>query len=182
MQLLVLNRDGLINHFRVGGVTELSQWQPVSGAADQLARLNQAGFNIVIATNQPAIGSGEMELDQLEAIHTKLNELVENRGATIAGIFYCPHTPDDNCFCRKPKTGLIDAIELEFGVPADEIVFVTSQKDDVILAETVGAQAIFVTPVLAEGVDGNTSTLENDAIIARFNLLSDACDYILRHF
>lgn len=116
--LVILDRDGVINEDSDDYVKTLDEWIPIPGSIEAIARLSQHGFTVTVATNQSGIGRGFIDLDDLEAMHERLYELVESAGGKIAGIFYCPHHPDDDCECRKPKPGLITAIEDEFGQSA----------------------------------------------------------------
>lgn len=116
--LVILDRDGVINEDSVNYIKSLDEWHPIPGSIDAIARLSQRGFTVAVATNQSGLGRGLFELDDLEAMHHRLCEMVESAGGHVAGIFYCPHTPDDHCDCRKPKSGLIDAIEREFTLSA----------------------------------------------------------------
>lgn len=116
--LVILDRDGVINEDSDQFVKSLDEWRPIPGSIEAIARLSQHGFTVAVATNQSGLGRGLFTLDDLEAMHQRLCELVEAAGGDVAGIFYCPHTPDDNCDCRKPKSGLIDAIERELKQPA----------------------------------------------------------------
>lgn len=128
--LVILDRDGVINEDSDAYIKSVAEWHPIAGSIDAIANLSRNGFDIAVATNQSGLGRGLFELDDLEAMHTRMNSLVEEAGGRIAGIFYCPHTPDDNCDCRKPKTGLIDAIERELGQPARGAWFIgDSQRD-----------------------------------------------------
>jgi D-glycero-D-manno-heptose 1,7-bisphosphate phosphatase len=116
--LVILDRDGVINEDHDDFIKSLDEWIPLPGSIEAIARLSKHGFTVTVATNQSGLGRGKFTLDDLEAMHERLDELVEAEGGTIAGIFYCPHTPEDNCECRKPKGGLIDAIERELQVSA----------------------------------------------------------------
>jgi D-glycero-D-manno-heptose 1,7-bisphosphate phosphatase len=116
--LVILDRDGVINEDSATFIKSLEEWRPLPGSIDAIARLSNNGFSVAVATNQSGLGRGLFTLDDLEAMHQRLEELVEDAGGEVAGIFYCPHTPDDNCECRKPKAGLIDAIERELGESA----------------------------------------------------------------
>ena len=116
--LVILDRDGVINEDSDEFIKTLDEWIPIPGSIEAIARLSRHGFTVVVATNQSGIGRGIIDLDDLEAMHERLAELVDAAGGKIAGIFYCPHHPDDNCECRKPKPGLITAIEDEFGESA----------------------------------------------------------------
>lgn len=113
-RLVILDRDGVINEDSDAYVKSVDEWLPIPGSIEAIARLSQADYTIVVATNQSGIGRGLFDLDDLEAMHAKLSDLVLNAGGELAGIFYCPHTPEDNCHCRKPAPGLLDTIAKEF--------------------------------------------------------------------
>ncbi|TNE79271.1 MAG: D-glycero-beta-D-manno-heptose 1,7-bisphosphate 7-phosphatase [Gammaproteobacteria bacterium] len=114
-KLVILDRDGVINQDSDDYVKSLAEWIPIPGSIEAIARLAKAGYRVVVATNQSGIGRGLFDLDDLEAMHARLTALVEDQGGELSGIFYCPHTPEDHCHCRKPAAGLIDAIAEEFG-------------------------------------------------------------------
>ena len=118
MKLIILDRDGVINEDSNEFIKSPDEWIPISGSIDAIAQLYQAGFCIVVATNQSGIGRGLFDIDQLEAMHKKMTDLVSAAGGKITGVFYCPHHPDDNCHCRKPKSGLIDIIECSLNTSA----------------------------------------------------------------
>lgn len=118
IKLVILDRDGVINQDNGDFIRTVDAWVPIPGSIEAIADLHRAGFTVVIATNQSGLARGHFDLDDLEAMHAKLTELVESAGAELGGIFYCPHGPDDGCKCRKPLPGLIDAIEAEFNTAA----------------------------------------------------------------
>ena len=122
--LVILDRDGVINEDSDEYVKSLEEWHPLPGSIDAIADLSKNGFTVAVATNQSGLGRGLFQLEDLEAMHARLNELVEAAGGELAGIFYCPHTPDDHCDCRKPKPGLIDAIARELDQPAQGAWFI----------------------------------------------------------
>jgi len=124
MKLVILDRDGVINHERADFVKSASECEPIAGSIEAIARLHQADFTVVIATNQSGLARAKFDLDDLEAIHEKLTQLVLAAGGEISAIFYCPHAPGDDCKCRKPKPGLIDAIEAEFNISAADAPFI----------------------------------------------------------
>jgi len=130
MKLIILDRDGVINHDRDDYVKSADECVPIEGSIDAIARLHQAGFTIVVATNQSGLAREKFDLDDLEAMHEKITGLVEEAGGEISAIFYCPHVPEDNCKCRKPKTGLVDAIEAEFNISAEGFYFVGDSLRD----------------------------------------------------
>ncbi len=122
MQLIILDRDGVINEDSDAFVKSLEEWLPLPGAIEAIARLSQAGWTIAIATNQSGLARGYFSPETLDAMHTRLQQLVAEQGGKVDLIRYCPHGPDDDCACRKPKPGLFRQIAAHFacdlkGVP-----------------------------------------------------------------
>ncbi len=132
--LVILDRDGVINQDSDEYIKSLEEWHPIPGSIDAIARLSKHGFTVAVATNQSGLGRGLFTLEDLEAMHHRLCEMVESAGGHVAGIFYCPHTPEDHCDCRKPKTGLIDAIERELNTSARGAWFIGDTQRDLVVA------------------------------------------------
>lgn len=121
-KLVILDRDGVINEDSDDYIKSPAEWIPIPGSAEAIARLNKAGYTVVVATNQSGIGRHYFSLETLDAIHEKMLRHIEAAGGDLAGIFFCPHAPEDDCDCRKPKPGLIDQIREQldidtYGVP-----------------------------------------------------------------
>lgn len=116
--LIVLDRDGVINHDSDDYIKSVDEWQPIDGSIEAIARLTKAGYTVAVATNQSGIGRQYFSLQTLAAMHRKMNDLVEQAGGKIAHIAFCPHLPDADCDCRKPKPGLIHQIEQATGLSA----------------------------------------------------------------
>lgn len=116
-QLIILDRDGVINHDSDQYIKSLEEWIPYPSAIEAIARLSQHGFTIAIATNQSGIARGYYDEHTLAAMHQRLNTLVNRAGGKIAHIAYCPHGPDDECDCRKPKPGLLQQIQRNLKLP-----------------------------------------------------------------
>ncbi len=144
MPLLVLDRDGVINEDSEDYIRCLSDWRPIPGSLDAIAQLSRAGLDIAIATNQSGLGRGYFDLEQMQAIHHQLREEVLARGGKIAGIFYCPHLPEDACDCRKPATGLLSAIETEMGTSPRGCPFVGDSLRDLQAARAFGCDPVLV--------------------------------------
>lgn len=144
MKLVILDRDGVINQELPDFVKSADECVPVAGSIEAIARLHQAGFTVVIATNQSGLARGKFDLDDLEAIHQKLTHLVAEAGGAISAIFYCPHAPADNCKCRKPKPGLIDAIEAEFNISATGAPFIGDSLRDLQAGFVKGCKPLLV--------------------------------------
>ncbi len=118
MKLIILDRDGTINFDRDDFVRSPEQWQPLPGALEAIARLNQAGWHVVVASNQSGLGRGLFDAAALNAMHAKMHKLLGDVGGKIDAVFYCPHTPDDDCDCRKPAPGLMVQILQRYGLDA----------------------------------------------------------------
>jgi len=111
--IILLDRDGVINQDSDAYIKSVEEWIPISGSIKSIAALSKAGFQVFVVTNQSGIARGYYNEVTLNAMHDKMTALVEAEGGTISGIQYCPHGPDDECKCRKPKSGMIEAIEAE---------------------------------------------------------------------
>jgi D-glycero-D-manno-heptose 1,7-bisphosphate phosphatase len=116
MRLIILDRDGVINHDSDDFIKSPAEWVPIPGSLEAIARLNQAGYRVVVATNQSGVARGLFDIKTLNAIHQKLHAAAHQAGADVDAIFYCPHAADDNCDCRKPKPGMLQTIASRFGV------------------------------------------------------------------
>src|SRR4051812_31845735 len=116
MKLVILDRDGTINADSDEFVKSPEEWQPLPGALEAIARLNHAGWHCVIASNQSGLGRGLFDVSQLNAMHAKMHKMLAEMGGRIDAIFYCPHSPDENCTCRKPLPGLFEQIAERFAV------------------------------------------------------------------
>ena len=144
MALVILDRDGVINEESDDFVRSVDDWIPIPGSVEAIAGLSRAGYRVAVATNQSGVGRGLFSLDDLQAIHTRLCESVEEKGGCIAGIFFCPHTPGEGCTCRKPATGLLRAIEEALGESASGAVFIGDSLKDLQAARTFGCTAMLV--------------------------------------
>ena len=144
MKLIILDRDGVINHDSDHFIKSPEEWLPIAGSPEAIARLNQWGYHVVVCTNQSGIGRGLFEMDTLNAIHEKMNRTIGQAGGRIDAIFFCPHTSDDNCDCRKPKTGMLKDIALRFNVDLTGVPAIGDSLRDLQAAQAVGAQAMLV--------------------------------------
>lgn len=123
MKLIILDRDGVINSDSDLFIKSPAEWLPLPGSLEAIARLNQAGYRVVVATNQSGVGRGLFDMTTLNAIHDKMHKAAALAGARIDAVFFCPHTADSHCHCRKPKSGMFEEIAARFntsleGVPA----------------------------------------------------------------
>lgn len=144
MRLLILDRDGVINEDSPDYVRSVEQWRALPGSIEAIAALSRADFEVVVASNQSGLARGYFSLEDLEAMHEKMCGLVEAAGGRIGGVFYCPHHPDEGCGCRKPRTGLLEAIAREYGVSVAGSFFVGDSTKDVDCALAAGAIPLLV--------------------------------------
>jgi D-glycero-D-manno-heptose 1,7-bisphosphate phosphatase len=121
MKLIILDRDGTINVESDDFIKTPDEWVPLPGALEAIAKLNHAGWHTIIASNQSGLGRGLFDVAALNAIHAKMHKLLGAAGGRMDAVFYCPHTPTDNCSCRKPLPGLFNQIIERTSVEAHTI-------------------------------------------------------------
>lgn len=144
MKLVILDRDGVINHDSDAYIKSPEEWKPIPGSLEAIALLTQAGYQVAVATNQAGVGRGLFEMATLNAIHDKMHRALGLVGGRIDGIFFCPHAQDAGCACRKPKPGLLEEIARRFGVSLEGVPFIGDSLRDLQAAVTVGAKPILV--------------------------------------
>ncbi len=144
VKLIVLDRDGVINHDSAHFIKSPDEWRPIPGSLEAIARLNHAGFRVVIATNQSGIGRGLFDMGMLNAIHEKMHKALAHAGGRFDAVFYCPHSGDSQCDCRKPRTGMLREIGMRYGVDLTGVPCIGDSPRDLMAADAVGAQPILV--------------------------------------
>ena len=144
MKVVVLDRDGVINQDSDDYIKTADEWIPVEGSIEAISALSTSGYRVMVATNQSGIGRKLFDEYALAQIHHKLCSLVEDAGGLIDGIFYCPHTPDQGCQCRKPATGLLQQIETEFECSLRGCTFVGDSYKDMQAALAFGCKPVLV--------------------------------------
>ena len=144
MKLVILDRDGVINFDSVEFIKKPQEWKPIPGSLEAIARLNQAGFRVVIATNQSGVGRGLLDMATLSAIHDKMHRALAQLGGRIDAIFYCPHAQDANCTCRKPKPGMLEDIARRFNVDLAGVPSIGDSLRDLQASAQVGALPVLV--------------------------------------
>ncbi len=144
VRLIVLDRDGVINHDSDQFVKSPDEWRPIPGSLEAIVRLNHAGYRVAVATNQSGVGRGLLDFATLNAIHDKMHRALTQVGGRIDAIFYCPHTAESRCECRKPKAGMLLEIGIRFNVDMADVPCVGDGLRDLQAADTVGAQPMLV--------------------------------------
>ena len=144
VKLIILDRDGVINYDSDQFIKSPDEWRPIPGSLEAIARLNHAGFRVVVATNQSGLGRGLFDMATLIAINDKMHKALAQLGGRIDAVFYCPHAADSACECRKPKPGMFIEIANRFGVELTGVPCVGDSVRDLEAAATVEAQPILV--------------------------------------
>jgi D-glycero-D-manno-heptose 1,7-bisphosphate phosphatase len=178
-KIIILDRDGTINRDSDDYIKSPEEWQPLPGALEAIARLSQAGWHLVIASNQSGLGRGLFDVATLNQIHDKMNKMLAAAGGRIDAIFYCPHVPQDQCSCRKPLSGLFEQIGDRFGAQLDQVKAVGDTLRDAQAAAAVGCPTHLVCtgksehwtgPGLPEGFPPDTLVHDDLAAFAEWML------------
>lgn len=154
MKLLILDRDGTINQDSDDFVKSPEEWVPLPGALEAIARLNHAGWHVVLASNQSGLGRGLFDVAALNAMHAKMHKALAALGGRIDAVFYCPHGPDEGCRCRKPMPGLFEQIGERFGVELKGVPVVGDSMRDLQAGVLVGCEPHLVLTGKGEAFRG----------------------------
>jgi len=144
MKVIVLDRDGVINHDSDAYIKSAEEWVPIEGSLEAISRLNHGGYTVIVASNQSGLARGYFDIESLSAMHRKMDALLSKLGGRVDAVFYCPHGPDDACDCRKPKPGMLLEIGQRFNVPLKEVIFIGDSVSDIKAASNAHAKAILV--------------------------------------
>ena len=144
MKLIVLDRDGVINHDSAAYIKSPAEWRPITGSLQSIARLNEAGYHVVVASNQSGVGRGLFDMNTLNAIHAKMHAAMANAGARVDVVFFCPHAADERCRCRKPATGMLEDIGHRFNTSLSGVPMVGDSLRDIQAYVRVGGAPMLV--------------------------------------
>ncbi len=186
-KLIILDRDGVINEDSDDFIKTPDEWQPISGSIEAISRLYKAGYSIYVLSNQSGIARKLFSMDTLKQIHEKMLKTVKQAGGDIAGIYFCPHGPDDNCDCRKPLAGLYEQLAADLQTPIRSFTGITSIGDsirDLQAAKTAGATPVLV--LTGKGLKSKESLMKNASApelqdLAVYASLSDYTEQLLNH-
>ncbi len=167
MKLVILDRDGTINEDSDAYVKSAAEWQPLPGALEAIAKLNHAGWHVVVATNQSGLGRGLFDVAALNAMHAKMHSMLAAVGGRVDAIFYCPHGPEESCRCRKPEPGLFEQIGERYGIDLKDVPAVGDSARDLVAAVTVGCEPHWVLTGKAKSYRGRPvpDTIPSHAIV-----------------
>ena len=178
MKLIILDRDGVINEDSENYIKSPQEWIPIPESLEAIARLNKADYRVVIATNQSGIARGLFDLAALNAIHQEMNRQLGRLGGFIDGVFFCPHGPDDECNCRKPKPGLFKQITKRLRVALRDVPVIGDSLRDIQAAKRAGAKPYLV---LTGNGQRTLHSGELPADVAVFENLASVTDALLRN-
>jgi len=173
MSFIILDRDGVINFDSDEYIKTPSEWIAIPGSLEAIADLNRAGFRVLVATNQSGIARGLYDFVTLDAIHEKMQHELNTVGGYIDAIYFCPHHPDDECACRKPKTGMFEAMRMQFPVNFADTFFIGDKWSDIEAAFAIGCKPILIKQ---NKLLNFNAAREN---IPQFANLKDAVRYVL---
>ena len=139
-KLIILGRDGILNEYRDDHVKAAEEWVPIAGALEAVARLNHAGWHVVVATNQAGIGRGMIDMASINAVHAHMNQMLLAQGGRVDAVFFCPHTPEEQCVCRKPLPGMMQDIGRRYGVDLKTVPMVADTLRDLLAARAAGCE------------------------------------------
>lgn len=163
MKLVILGRDGILNEYREDHVKSPEEWTPVEGALEAVARLHHAGWHVVVATNQSGIGRGMIDMASVNAVHVHMAQRVQAMGGRIDAVFFCPHTPEDRCDCRKPLPGMMVDIGNRYGVDLSQVPMAADTLRDLEAAHAAGCPAHLILTGRAARLDAS----QRDQILQR---------------
>ncbi len=175
-KLVILDRDGVINQDSDAYVKSVDEWIAIPGSTEAIARLSRAGFTLMVATNQSGLARGYFSDTDLNAMHRKMLTLIEQAGGHIDGIYHCPHGPDDQCDCRKPKPGMLQQIAADLGYDITGSYIIGDSQRDLEAGLAMGC-----LPILVKTGKGQR-TLDKGLDIPGLVICADlaaAADYIL---
>ena len=176
MKLVILDRDGVINIDSVNFIKNPNEWIAIPNSLEAIALLNQSGFRVALATNQSGIARGLFDMATLNAINDKMHRALAQLGGRIDAMFYCPHAADDNCTCRKPKTGMIKDISRRFSVDLSEVYAVGDSLRDLQAFHDAGCKPILVRSGKGEETLAHGDLPPNTLI---FSDLNEAVQHII---
>jgi D-glycero-D-manno-heptose 1,7-bisphosphate phosphatase len=177
-RLVILDRDGVINHDSDAYIKSLEEWIPYPSSIEAIARLCRAGWRVAIATNQSGIARGYYDEATLATMHAELERLVAAGGGEVAHIAYCPHGPDDGCTCRKPLPGLLEQIRTALGLSSLEGSWMVGDSlRDLQAGEAVGCRSVLVRTGKGSRTEAKATGLDNALV---FNDLAAFTDWLLR--
>lgn len=181
MPVIILDRDGVINADRPDFVKSASEWHPLPGSIDAIARLSRAGYRIAVASNQSGLGRGLFDQAALEKIHEKMLLAIREAGGDVELIEICPHHPNERCQCRKPQPGLLYSLAMQMGVELQDVPCVGDSTRDIQAAAAAGARPMLV--MTGNGQDAlRELEQQSQQVTEVFDNLSAVADFLIDEY
>jgi len=175
VQLVILDRDGVINIDRGAPITSEQEWRAIPGSLDALARLNGAGYRIVVASNQPGLRRKAFDIETLNSIHHRMQQELLEAGASVDAVFFCACLPKDACECMLPNPGMLLEIASRLRLPLDNVPVIAANLAAMEAAQATGARPIFVRT----GAGNDKKVAETRDGLEIFDNLAAAVDNLL---
>ncbi len=175
--LVILDRDGVINHDSEGFIKSVDEWRAIDGSIGAIGRLTNAGFSVATATNQSGLGRGLLDLDMLHKIHQEMRTEVLRGGGVIEDIVYCPHLPLEDCACRKPLPGMLFDIGRRLGFALEGVPFIGDSLRDIDAAVAAGARPMLV--LTGNGKDTAAVLADAGRTVETFSNLGEAAAFLV---
>ncbi|MCB1827654.1 MAG: D-glycero-beta-D-manno-heptose 1,7-bisphosphate 7-phosphatase [Coxiellaceae bacterium] len=171
--LIIMDRDGVINQDSPDYIKSSKEWQPIPHSLNAITRLNHAGHQVVVATNQSGVGRGYYSLETLKSIHQKMHDELSAVGGHLDGVYFCPHAPDEGCECRKPKPGMLLQIAKDFNADLKRAYFIGDSIRDMQAAQSVGA-----LPILVRTGNGEKTEREHQSDLRHIPIYADLSEVV----
>ncbi|MBL4888581.1 MAG: D-glycero-beta-D-manno-heptose 1,7-bisphosphate 7-phosphatase [Candidatus Lindowbacteria bacterium] len=177
IKAVFLDRDGVINAYRPGRyVNSADDFEFIPGSLTAISRLTDAGIRVFVVSNQAGVGKGLLEESMLNTITNKMLEQIKDKGGDVLDVFYCLHTPDDGCDCRKPKPGLLVSAMTKYKLNPKEVIFAGDSETDLQAAQAAGCRSVLV--LTGKTKPGTENQLPIQAQIVVPDLLSFVASFL----
>ena len=177
MKIIILDRDGVINEDSDEYIKSVEEWQPIAGSLEAIARLNHAGYRVVVATNQSGLARGLFTIHALNAMHSKMQKELSRYGGHVDAVFFCPHAPEESCSCRKPQPGMLQDIAKRFHLSLNRVPMIGDSLRDVEAARAVDGAPVLV--LTGKGKRARDEAGESLKRVPIFRDLAEAVDSLL---
>ncbi len=175
---LILDRDGVINYDSDAFIKSPEEWQPLPGSLEAIARLNAAGYRIIVISNQSGLARGLFDLGTLKAIHQKFQALLAKQNGRIEHIYFCPHGPHDHCNCRKPLPGMFKQCAKDYKLELKGTYAVGDSVRDLEAAQSAGANGILVKTGKGEKSLDSLRALPDDNPLSSVPVYNDLASFV----
>ncbi len=175
-----LDRDGVINVEIGDFIRTIEEWEWAPCALEGIKKLTDAGFSIIVVTNQSCISRGIITEDELGTIHDYMLGTIRDAGGKILSVYHCPHQQSDGCSCRKPYPGMLLQAAKDYGIDLSETFFIGDAPRDMEAAGRAGARGIFIDCQSGDNTGDNTSELQTIPFDFRAKNLLEAADIVIR--